>query len=84
MFRRTNTRKTTKTARARVARTLGRADVRAGLADFHQRRAIRLARINLTAARASLTEPEHGAPLLDASEVRTPDRSATFHAVAMP
>jgi len=63
---------------------LARADVCTTLLDLHRRREIRLARIDLTAgARASLAERGHHDSLLFASEIRTPDGIATFHAVAL-
>jgi hypothetical protein len=64
---------------------LGRAEVRAGLVDLHQRGEIHLARIDVTlGARASLAERGFDVSFLDASEIRTPNGSATFHAVFAP
>lgn len=63
---------------------LGRADVRAGLVALHQRREIRLARLDYTAGvMTSLKERGLDGALLHASEIRTPDGSATFHVLAL-
>jgi hypothetical protein len=75
---------TPKVLLASLGLDLGRADVCADLVALHQRREIRLARVDYTAGVvASLAERGIDDALLYASEIRTPDGSATFHVLAL-